>query len=456
MAPILEMNMRGVLIDEEYRRKLVLEYSADLDRLEHHFNLITLEGLSVNLNWRSPKALLDLFYNRLGLPPVKKRNAQGIFAPTVNRDALERLQEYLYAQPLVHHILAMRDLGKKISFLKTALDRDNRIRTSYNIGGTTTGRLASSFSDFGTGTNLQNIEPRLRRVFIADPGYKFCNIDLEQSDSRGVGAICWNLFGDPTYLDACESGDLHTVVAEMVWPRENPRANFYRSFSYRDAAKRLGHATNFYGQPPEISKQVKIPLGLVKQFQPAYLAKFPAIPMWWESRRRTLQSEGRLTTLLGRRRWFFGRRNDSQVFKKMIAFEPQSITADTINRGLLRVWQGNRVQCLLQVHDSILVQYPETQEASIVPWLKSMIEQEVELARGRRFVIPAEAQVGWNWAYASPNNPDGLIKWTGPNDSRTRSRTPILDKSIPGIHRELSIAPLVEEMDSDLSDRSRP
>jgi hypothetical protein len=128
----------------------------------------------------------------------------------------------------------------------------------------------------------------------------------------------------------------------------------------------------------------------------------------------------------------------------MIAFEPQSITADTINRGLLHVWKGNRVQCLLQVHDSILVQYPEHLESEIVPWLINQVEQPVILRDNRSFTIPAEAQVGWNWAYANEHNPDGLKKWAG-KDRRTRTSSP--KAPILG-GREHPIASLVEEIDT--------
>src|SRR5204863_8193698 len=102
----------------------------------------------------------------------------------------------MLAEPIIKHVFALRDLGKKVSFLQTAVDPDGRLRTSFNIAGTTTGRLASSYSDFGTGTNLQNVETLLRSVFVADPGMKFCNIDLEQADSRGGCAIHCNLFCD--------------------------------------------------------------------------------------------------------------------------------------------------------------------------------------------------------------------------------------------------------------------
>ncbi len=413
LGPILEMNMRGVRIDAIARDKAIASYSSDLAYLEDNLQRILLEGLGLHINWRSNIALLDLFYNVLKLPVVKKRNAKGDFAPTVNRDALEKLENYFHAKPIVAHILALRDIGKKIGFLRTGVDNDGRIRTSYNIGGTTTGRLSSSFSDFGTGTNLQNIESRLRKIFIPDRGYKFCNIDLEQSDSRAVGAIIWNLFHHGSYLDACESGDLHSAVSEMVWPGVPPRNIFYRHFTHRDATKRLGHATNFMGQPQEISKQVKIPINLVKDFQHLYLNRFPYIPRWWNERRERLLSDGYLTSLLGMQRYFFGRRNDPQTLKQLIAFEPQNTTAWTINEGLLAVWGKRICQVMLQVHDSILVQYKEEDENWIVPLLLETTQIQRELKHGRLFTIPAEAKVGWNWADATEENPNGLKKWTG-------------------------------------------
>ena len=55
-------------------------------------------------------------------------------------------------------------------------------------------------------------------MFVADEGMKLGNFDAEQGESRVVGAIEWNLFKRGDYLDACESGDLHTAVARICWP----------------------------------------------------------------------------------------------------------------------------------------------------------------------------------------------------------------------------------------------
>lgn len=212
-----------------------------------------------------PVQVKALMYDWLGLPEKKKRNSAGVYAPAVDRDSLEQLsQQYFIAEPFVRHILLSRDLHKQIVTLRTPLSPEGRYRTSLSIAGTKTGRLASSASDFADGNNLQNSDKRMKVIFIADPGKKFCNVDLEQADARNVGAMTWNLFpeydGSLRLLDAAESGDLHTRVCRMCWTelpwtgnakadREIADQKAYRNDSYRDLAKKLGHGTNFNGQP---------------------------------------------------------------------------------------------------------------------------------------------------------------------------------------------------------------
>jgi DNA polymerase-1 len=371
--------------------------------------------------------------------------------PTVNREALEKISAHFYAHPIVFHLLKMRDQAKRIGVLKTDIDPDHRIRTSYNIAGTTTGRLSSSFSDFGTGTNLQNIEQRLRRIFIADPGYKFANIDLKSGDSFGVGLTLYNLFGDSTYLDACETGDIHTSVARMTW-KDLPWTSEinadkkiaeatpgYREHSVRDLSKKLGHGTNYYGKPPTMAKHTKLPIDPIKDFQARYFAAFP-IQKWHGHVEFQLRSQGYLVSVLGRKRWFFGRRDDDATLREAIAYEPQSITSDVINRGLLNVWRANICQVLLQVHDSILVQYPEELENTILPRILKLMEVPIQV-KDRTVIIPAEAKIGWNWANVEYNksgqvvgNPDGLVTYKGKPDERKRGpQTSILDRSFRGV-----------------------
>jgi len=430
-APILEMNMRGVKIDEPARQALITHYEADIRRLESQLRTILAEGLGIaGFNWNSPAQLISLFYTTLSIPPITKRNDKGQYVPTVNREALEKLRNYFHAKPIVAHILKLRDLGKRVGTLRTEIDNDSRIRTSYNIAGTTTGRLSSSFNDFGSGTNLQNIEQRLRRIFISDPGYKFANIDLSAGDSRGVAGILWNLFKSDAYLNACNSGDLHTAVCRLAWrdlPWTGDAANdraiadqpAYRSMSYRDLAKRLGHGTNYMGSPHTMARHSKMEVSLIQDFQYRYFKAFP-LQEWHAWVRSELLTKGYLFNLFGRKRWFFGRRNDDATAREAVAYAPQSTTADAIDRGLLNVWRRNNCQVLLQVHDSVLVQYPEEAEDEVLPVLLALIEEPIPLLHGRDLIIPAEAKVGWNWADVTKDNPDGLVKYKG-HDERVRT-----------------------------------
>jgi DNA polymerase I len=427
-GPILEANTRGIRIDEDRRQTLLRQYREETFQVADQLNRILREGVGFEFEitanrkhpWPSDAQLCKLFYEYMGIPSIYKLTDEGERRLTVDRKALEKIEGYFYAEPIVRHLYLLREHSKKVSFLNTAIDNDGRLRTSFSIAGTTTGRLASSFSEFGTGTNLQNVENRLRAIFIADPGYKFGNIDLEQSDARAVGAIHWNLFRDARYLDLCESGDLHTGVSRVAFPqlewcgdqnrdRLVADGRFYREFSYRDASKRLGHGTSYQGEPKTMSRETHIPIGDIERFQRYFIPSFAFVP-WWEWVEQQIKSSGIITSFTGRRRKFYGHPKDPETLRAAIAYEPQNVTADTIDEGLLDVWRGNLVQLLLQVHDSILFQYKEEEEDEIIPWALEQCKRRRVLKGGREFVIPAEAKVGWNWS-DDRNDPDALRKW---------------------------------------------
>lgn len=452
-APVLDMSMRGLLVDEKNRQETLAKYNERIKRLEDQLTLIVRDGIGLDLPenvfnartnkwqkwWRSGPRLKNLFYEVLGLPSIKKRSkATGKYAPVIDREALEKLSGYFIAEPLCAHILALRDLDKKRGFLETGIDADGRMRSNFNIAGTNTGRLASSLSDFGTGGNLQNIDRDLRYTFVADPGYVFVNLDGEQADARNVGAICWNLFLERhgpdfagAYLDACESGDLHTTVCKMAWRdldwgddpngwRAVADVIAYRSDSYRQLAKKLGHGTNYYGQPPTMAKHSKVDKPLIVEFQDRYFSAFPAIKLWHQWVRSELQSRSYLTTLFGRRRSFYGRAYEDETLREAIAYSPQSMTADEIDTGILQIWREAKrydVQMMVQVHDSILMQVPVEAVNEAVPALMKLMPVPLELKGGREFIVPIEAKVGFNWGDFDPSNPtlnpDGLRKWKG-------------------------------------------
>lgn len=427
LGPTLEMKQRGVLVDGFRKQQVIDGYYELLDRLERQLDEIVLDGVGLHtFNWRSNADLMNLFYNHLKIPPLRFHGK-----PTVNRAALEKMSVYLVAKPIISHLTAMRDLHARIKMLKTAIDPDGRMRTSYNIAGTSTGRFSSSYSEFGTGGNLQNVEESLRSIFIADPGFKFAKFDAKSGESYLVGAIEWNLFKDGRYLDAVESGDVHTAVARICWPnlgwtgdlkrdKDIAEKPYYRHYTYRFMCKKLGHGSNYGGQPTTLAGQAKLPETVVRDFQPKYFAAFPSHLRWHSWIDSQLRTVGNLITLTGRKRWFFGRRNDPSTFREAIAFDPQGSLADIVNRAMLRIWRSRHAILMFQDHDALTFMYPEADEDHVLPALQSLLTETIPLHHGRTMTIPYDCKTGWNKGDYSEANPDGLKDYHT-KDQRTRT-----------------------------------
>ncbi len=291
---------------------------------------------------------------------------------------------------------------------------------------------------------------------------KLFYVDLEQAESRTVGAIIYRLFGETNYLDAQESGDPHSLVGSMAWkdlpwPSDFSLAKLqassdphfppdlvhaakkvakqlaYRDMTYRDLAKRLSHGTNYFGKPPQMAKHTHVNVKVIKNFQREYFWAFPGIQRWHRWVAEQLQLYHQITTLLGRRRYFFGRADDDSTLREAIAFEPQSVaTGDYMNFGLLSLWKENLpIHLFSQVHDAVAGAFDERDEHWIIPKVCSLLETEIMLYSPegvpRKFSIPTEPMVGWNLYYKTPNNPDGLIVWKGADD---RQRTQSLRRKI--------------------------
>jgi DNA polymerase I-like protein with 3'-5' exonuclease and polymerase domains len=458
-APYLEIINRGFAVDSNTRFTASQRLRERMQSLEGTLNILARGSWGKGLNPRSPLQLKDFFYSHLGLPEIWL-SQKGQKKLSTNREALEKLDTYMIARPFVNCILAIRDIGKQLDVFESEIDNDGRFRTSYNIAGTETGRPSSSTSAFGTGGNAQNISPPLRYVFVADKGWKLCVIDLEQVEARDVGFFIGCLFGDWKFLDSCESGDLHTNNAKLIWPelpwtddlrrnREIADRMFYRDFTYRDMAKRGSHLSNYSGTSWTASRSLKVPLGVMDEFQARYCRggriggrqitpAFPGIPQWWQWTATQLETNQLLVTPFGRQRHFFGRPGDGETLREAIAFLPQSTTADRMNLGLWKVWKAMpQIQLLAQTYDSITFQAQDDQTFDDnVGRALELIHVELLAPTGRRYSVPGEAKVGWNWGNqvterdqerarragrVEPRlNLEGLVKWKPGQDQRKR------------------------------------
>lgn len=457
-GPALEMSLRGLRIDKAARGKLISDLEAELDKLHHNLAIFLHQGLDItDFNPNSEKQVKHLLYEVLRLPVQYTRGRDR--KVTSNRDALEKLLTCnYYTQPIITHLLAIADLRKRLGTVKTSIDPDGRIRCTIAIASTTTGRFSSYESPFDTGTNMQNWEKQIRRIVCADPGHKLAYIDLKTAESIALGARCWNLFYDAPhpdgsgpmreragkYLDAATSTDVHTATARECWPgvpwTGDPRRDraiaehtkLYRDHDYRHIAKQMGHSTNLYGTARELGHRFHLPLEVVENFHSVYFKAFPEIRMYHEWSARQLAVHGHDTSLMGRPRYFFGRRDERQTLKEFICFSQQESVCHILSLGILKLWRARICTLHLQVHDALLIQYPEHLEDTIVPQAQTYLATPIHLNHGRSFAIPTSVEVGWNWGPRDKGgklNPDGMTEYEG-HDGRKRSELSLLDRRL--------------------------
>lgn len=196
--------------------------------------------------------------------------------------------------------------------------------------------------------------------------------------------------------------------------------------------------TNYWGEAAGMSHNLGVDLELMQQFQESYFKAFPGIRRYHAWIIQMLQTTRTLINPFGRKRVFFDNPTAKSTIREAIAFMPQSSIGDLMNLGMYKVWKnfgGKReynagkvqplVQLHAQVHDAILISYPERLESELIPEICNTIPHPI-IARDREVLIPCSAETGWNWGKQDPKkkiwgdtNPDGLMEFNG-NDKRTR------------------------------------
>src|SRR6202012_4123025 len=91
-----------------------------------------------------------------------------------------------------------------------------------------------------------------------------------------------------------------------------------------------------------------------------------------------LASRGVLTSLGGRKRWFFSRRTDPDTIRAALAYDPQETLAKVVNRAMLQIWRDfPHVSIMMHDHDALTFQYPEAQEDEILSTLLPALIQPI-------------------------------------------------------------------------------
>lgn len=462
MAPAIKLMRRGLRVDHAAIETLKKEYIPLMYRMSGMardakgkwfikdktaiIQQIAYAIWDKPLNINSSTQLKKIFYDSLQIPEHYEYK-KGVRTVSCSRQILEHIAKmFPRAATLALCIIYMRDMEKTMSVLETTLGKDGRLRCSYNICGTETGRWSSSSSAFWDGTNLQNITKDLRSIIIPDEGMTMFYADLKSAESYAVGYLS----GDEAYIKACSEGDIHTAVAKLIWPNagwtgdieeDKERAGkllIYRDKSARFMCKKAGHGTNYLGKARTIAQQINTQEWIVKVFQAQYYGgelmvndlyrwglksmveenevfgkvdkfiklkgAFPGIREWQDRVISEIETSGLLVTPFDRRRQFWGRPYDPATHREGVAFLPQSTVGDLLNWGLFNLNtlenSGVPTYILAQGHDAVLGQVPTGLEKEMEPIILNALMNPVEI-NGRTMLIPADIKWGRNWKEVS-------------------------------------------------------
>ena len=401
LIPVLIfMQERGILLDTEGLREE--KQKANRKAIELTKELQEIVGYEINP--KSPVQLKDYFYEVKGFKPYVKKGK-----PTTDDDAMKRLARRGLKEAAL--IIEIRRLSKASStYFDIGYDReDNRVRCAFRPTGTSFTRLSSAETIFGTGSNLQNIPPYVKKYFLADPGYLLYEMDLSQAENRIVAYLA----EEEMMIRAFEQGiDVHSQTAALIYQkpveeisREKGTSRINPQKSERDDGKTANHGLNYGEGYKTFGLRNGIAEKDAKWLVERYHEIYPGVRNTFQKNvREELKRSRTLTSLLGTKITFLDQHGD-KLWKKGYSCIPQSTVGDIINQwGLVPIYQDQKnfkpVELLNQIHDSILFQIPVDiglkWHEYILRLIRSLLMRELH-CRGRTFIIPVDVKVGKNW-----------------------------------------------------------
>ena len=388
---LYRIERNGVLIDAPTLAK----QSHELGSRIHALELEAYEIAGQPFNLASPKQLGEIFFDKLGLPVIKK-TATG--ARSTDEEVLEKLAE---DYPLPAKILEHRGLSKlkgtyTDKLAQLAHPGTGRVHTHYAQAVAVTGRLSSN------DPNLQNIPirtpegRRVREAFVAPAGHVIASADYSQIELR----IMAHISGDEALLRAFQDGiDVHRTTAAEVFGVEAAQVS--------NEQRRYAKVINFgliYGMSAfGLAKALAIDNTAAKNYITRYFERFAGVKRYMDDTREQAKVQGYVETVFGRRLVLPDIQNAKGA--KLSALERQAVNApmqgtaaDLIKLSMVAVQkaldeQQRGTKMIMQVHDELVFEVPEAE----VDWIKVEIPRLMAGVAELKVPLLAEVGVGPNW-----------------------------------------------------------
>ena len=376
---LARLQLRGMYVD----RDELTDFGRMLD---DRINLLcdeiySLAGEEFNIN--SPKQLGVILFEKIELPFGKKNKSGGY---STNAEILEKLRD---KHEIVEKVLEYRQLAKLKSTYVTGLSsvvnpKTGRIHSHFNQTVTNTGRLSS------TEPNLQNIPVRtplgreIRKMFIAEKdGWTLIDADYSQIELRVLAHIADDSAMKQAFLD---NEDIHTQTAATVFKTPVDEVTPLM----RSRAKAVNFGIVYGIGAFSLAKDIGTSRAEAQQYIDEYLAHYGNVALYMNQVIESAKECGYITTVLGRRRYIpelSASSHQLRMFGERVAMNApiQGSAADIIKIAMVNVDRrlaesGLSARLVLQVHDELIVESPESEKDAAAAILKEEMEKAYKLS----------------------------------------------------------------------------
>lgn len=390
VIPVLaEMEYEGIELDSDYLNKMSVELADQISDVEQQI----FGHADQEFNISSPVQLADVLFNKMELPTqgIKKGKTGYSTAAT----ELDKLREI---HPVINLITEYREYTKlKSTYVDTLpkmVDKNSRLHTTFALTVAQTGRLSSN------DPNLQNIPVRtdlgrrIRTAFVAGKGKLLVSADYSQFELR----LAAYLANDKELVDMFNRDlDIHTATAAQVYGREVEDV----TKNMRRDAKVINFGILYGMSPHGLSVATGMNIAQAKTFIDKYFELRKPILEYMNSLKEKARKDGYVETLFGRRRPMPDIHSSNFIVRQAaeraaINMPIQGTEADLMKMAMVVVQdklKGTKSKQLLQIHDSILIECPESEAEDIASMLKDTMENIYKLP----VKITVDTTIGKNW-----------------------------------------------------------
>ena len=394
---LYKIEATGVKLNIDFLKELSKSVTLKLENLTKEiYNMV---GEEFNLN--SPKQLSKILFEKLKLPIIKK-------IKTGASTDVEVLEELSKISPLAVILLNYRQLTKlKNTYIDTLPNivnkTTNKVHTSFNQTGTSTGRLSSE------NPNLQNIPIKteigreIRKAFIpSKPEWKILSADYSQIDLRVLAHFSM----DKNLIDAFNKDeDIHTRTAIEIFniPKEMVDSE----------KRRIAKTVNFgiiYGMTPfGLAKELKISKEQAKEYIENYFLKYPGVKMYMIGAVEKAKKLGYVDTILNRRRYITNINSKNRIIRESAEREAinmpiQGSASDIIKLAMINIYNTIKKENLsskmiLQVHDELVFECNPKELDLLRKILKEIMENPTISGKPLKLRVPLkiDIKIGDNW-----------------------------------------------------------